>query len=96
MLTVTDIQRRVARHYGLPLDIMRSPSRCRKVSGPRQTAMYLAKTMTDCSWGQVARRFDRDHTTIIHGVRAVEQRLRTDTELRRSVDWLRFDLGRLA
>jgi chromosomal replication initiator protein len=93
MLTVTDIQRRVARHYGLPIEIMRSPRRTKDIARPRQVAMYLAKNMTRCSWGQVARRFDRDHTTIIHGVRAVEERLRSDAELRRSVDWLRFDLG---
>jgi chromosomal replication initiator protein len=79
---IADIQARVARFYDLPLIEMRSARRARKVAWPRQVAMYLARRLTTRSMPEIGRRFGgRDHTTVIHAVRAVEARRAADADL---------------
>ncbi|QQR69445.1 MAG: chromosomal replication initiator protein DnaA [Alphaproteobacteria bacterium] len=89
-LTVEDIQRRVAEHYNMRLAEMCSTRRERAVARPRQVAMYLAKQLTSRSLPDIGRRFGgRDHTTVIHAVRKVEELCQTDKDLRQDVDLLR-------
>ena len=57
------------------------PSRASEVSRARQMAMYLSRELTDLSLAEIARRFDRDHTTILHAVRAVSARAAGDAEV---------------
>lgn len=92
-VTVDDIQERVAGHYRLSRAELLSTRRARSVARPRQIAMYLAKTMTTRSLPEIGRRFERDHTTVLHAVRTVE-RLRTedaeiDADVRRLVSELK-------
>ncbi|MDO5658909.1 MAG: chromosomal replication initiator protein DnaA, partial [Paracoccus sp. (in: a-proteobacteria)] len=73
-LSIEDIQRRVAEHYNIKLADMVGPRRVRTVARPRQIAMYLAKQLTTRSLPEIGRRFGgRDHTTIMHGVRKIEE-----------------------
>ena len=75
-IAVHDIQEAMAAHYGLELADMTSPCRCRDVAWPRQEAMYLARKLTPLSLPRIGQLFgDRDHTTVIHAIRAVEQRI---------------------
>ena len=85
-LTVDDIQRRVAEHYNLKLNDLLSARRAREVARPRQVAMYLAKRLTQRSLPEIGRRFGgRDHTTVMHAVKRIEELRLTDSELDRDV-----------
>lgn len=73
-ISIDDIQRKVAEHYNIRLADMVGPKRSRNVARPRQIAMYLSKTLTKRSLPEIGRRFGgRDHTTIMHGIRKVEE-----------------------
>jgi chromosomal replication initiator protein len=73
-LSVGLIQQRVAMAYGLDVRLLTSPRRARKVARPRQVAMWLcAKLLPGYSLPEIGRAFgNRDHTTIMHGIRRVE------------------------
>jgi chromosomal replication initiator protein len=89
-LTIDDIQRRVADHYALKLNDMLSPRRAREVARPRQVAMYLAKMLTPRSLPEIGRRFGgRDHTTVMHAVKRIEELRASDHELDRDIAQLR-------
>ncbi|MCF3974297.1 chromosomal replication initiator protein DnaA [Paracoccus salsus] len=73
-ISIDDIQRKVAEHYNIRLSDMIGPKRSRNVARPRQIAMYLSKQLTSRSLPDIGRRFGgRDHTTIMHGVRKIEE-----------------------
>lgn len=81
-LTIEEIQRKVAEHYNIRLSDMIGPKRLRNIARPRQVAMYLAKQLTSRSLPEIGRRFGgRDHTTIMHGVRKIEELMATDSQL---------------
>lgn len=73
-ITVDEIQKACAAHYRIDASEMRSKRRARAVARPRQVAMYLAKKMTPRSLPEIGRIFGgRDHSTVIHAVRTIEQ-----------------------
>jgi len=81
-LTIDEIQRKVADYYGLKVSDLLSERRAREVARPRQIAMYLAKKMTPRSLPEIGRRFGkRDHTTVMHAVKRVEQLRADDREI---------------
>ncbi len=81
-LTVEEIQRKVAEHYNVRLSDLIGPKRVRTIARPRQIAMYLSKTLTSRSLPDIGRRFGgRDHTTIMHGVKKIEELMATDSQL---------------
>ena len=81
-LTIEEIQRKVAEHYNIRLSDMIGPKRLRNIARPRQVAMYLAKQLTSRSLPEIGRRFGgRDHTTIMHGVKKIEELKATDSQL---------------
>ncbi|WP_245243205.1 chromosomal replication initiator protein DnaA [Pararhodobacter sp. SW119] len=89
-VTVEEIQRKVAEHYNIRLSDMIGPKRQRTIARPRQIAMYLAKSLTTRSLPDIGRRFGgRDHTTIMHGVRKVEELRTTDSQLAEDLELLR-------
>lgn len=89
-VTVEEIQRKVAEHYNIRLSDMIGPKRLRTIARPRQIAMYLAKQMTTRSLPEIGRRFGgRDHTTIMHGVKKVEELRAADTQLAEDLDLLK-------
>jgi len=89
-VTVEEIQRKVAEHYNIRLSDMIGPKRLRTIARPRQIAMYLAKQMTTRSLPDIGRRFGgRDHTTIMHGVKKVEELRAADSQLAEDLDLLR-------
>jgi len=81
-ITIDDIQRRVADYYKLRLNDLLSARRAREVARPRQVAMYLAKRLTPRSLPEIGRRFGgRDHTTVMHAIKRIEELRTTDSEL---------------
>jgi chromosomal replication initiator protein len=89
-LTIEEIQRKVAEHYNIRLSDMIGPKRLRNIARPRQVAMYLAKQLTLRSLPEIGRRFGgRDHTTIMHGVRKIEELMTSDSQLNDDLQLLR-------
>src|SRR3546814_3415894 len=81
-ITIDEIQRRVAEHFRIKPADMVSARRAREVARPRQVAMYLAKRLTPRSLPEIGRRFGgRDHTTVMHAVKRIEELRVEDTEL---------------
>jgi chromosomal replication initiator protein len=73
-ITIDDIQKQVAAHFNIRLADMYSARRARAIARPRQVAMYLAKQLTSRSLPEIGRKFGgRDHTTVMHAVRKVEE-----------------------
>ncbi len=89
-VTVEEIQRKVAEFFGLKVADLHSPRRARNIARPRQIAMYLAKQLTTRSLPDIGRRFgNRDHTTVMHAVRKIEELRCTDPAIDEAVDNLR-------
>ncbi len=87
---IEDILRIVSRHYKVPRNDLLSSRRSRDVVRPRQIAMYLAKSLTSRSLPEIGRRFGgRDHTTVLHSVRKVEQMIKDDGELAQEIELLK-------
>ncbi|QFT58157.1 Chromosomal replication initiator protein DnaA [Sulfitobacter sp. THAF37] len=89
-ISVEEIQRKVSEHYNIRLSDMIGPKRLRSYARPRQVAMYLCKQMTSRSLPEIGRRFGgRDHTTVIHGVRRIEELKLTDDQIAEDLQLLR-------
>jgi chromosomal replication initiator protein len=89
-VTIDEIIRKVADHYNLRMSDLLSARRARQVARPRQVAMFLAKTLTSRSLPDIGRRFGgRDHTTVIHAVRKIEELRATDSQIAEDVELLR-------
>ena len=89
-ITVEEIQRRVSDYYNIRLSDIIGPKRLRSYARPRQVAMYLCKQLTSRSLPEIGRRFGgRDHTTIMHGVRRIEELQVTDGQIAEDVEILR-------
>jgi chromosomal replication initiator protein len=87
---IEDIQRVVARHYNVSKTELLSNRRTRTIVKPRQVAMYLSKVMTPRSLPEIGRRFGgRDHTTVLHAVRKIEDLSGTDNNLAQELELLR-------
>jgi len=88
-ITVEEIQRKVSEHYNIRLSDMLGPKRLRSYARPRQVAMYLCKQMTSRSLPEIGRRFGgRDHTTVMHGVRRIEELKVSDSQIAEDVELL--------
>ncbi len=89
-VTIEDIQKRVAEHYGIRMADMHSARRARAVARPRQVAMYLAKQLTPRSLPEIGRKFGgRDHTTVMHAIRKIEELRALDPVLSEDIELLR-------
>lgn len=88
-VSIEDIQRAVARHYSLPVEILTAKTRRKEVALARQVAMYLARHQTHESLKDIGAQFGgRDHTTVIHACQAVEELAMQDPEFRGVLDRL--------
>jgi len=89
-VTIEDIKRKVCDHFHLRMSDLVSPRRARTVARPRQVAMYLAKMLTAKSLPEIGRGFGgRDHTTVLHAVRKIEDLRETDSQISEDIELLR-------
>ena len=89
-VTIEDIQKRVAAHFNIRFADMHSARRARAVARPRQVAMYLAKQLTSRSLPEIGRKFGgRDHTTVMHAVRRIEELCQEEKSVAEDVELLR-------
>lgn len=89
-VTMDEIIKKTCDYYKVrPADLM-SPNRARNIVRPRQMAMYLCKKYTTRSLPEIGRKFGgRDHTTILHGVRKIEELMSTDSQFVEDAELLR-------
>ena len=89
-VTIEEIQKRVAEHFNIRIADMHSARRSRAVARPRQVAMYLAKQLTARSLPEIGRKFGgRDHTTVMHAVKKIEELRGNDQSFAEDVELLR-------
>jgi chromosomal replication initiator protein len=88
-ITIDEIQKAVAEHYAMKQADLISERRNRAIARPRQAAMWLAKQLTTRSLPDIGRRFGgRDHTTVLHAVRRIEELKAVDAQLTRDLEVL--------
>ncbi|MCR8549487.1 chromosomal replication initiator protein DnaA [Salipiger sp. P9] len=89
-ISIEEIQRKVAEHYHIRLSDLIGPKRVRNFARPRQVAMYLCKQLTARSLPEIGRRFGgRDHTTVMHGVKRIEELRSQDSQIADDIELLR-------
>ena len=85
-INIEFIQKTVASYFNLNMDEMLSARRSRSLARPRQIAMYLSKILTTNSLPDIGRKFsNRDHTTVIHAVKKIDELIKKDNEIDRSI-----------
>lgn len=95
MLTMETIQKRVTEHFQIRLSDMTSKRRPNNIAIPRQIAMYLSRTLTKHSLQDIGDAFGgRDHGTVIHACKAVDNMMEQDQTMRSSIEFLRNQLSR--
>lgn len=88
-IKIDDILKVVGRHFNVPKADLLSPRRARSIVRPRQIGMYLAKMLTTRSLPEIGRRFGgRDHSTVLHAVRKIEELMQADEKMSREVAML--------
>ncbi|MBN2234899.1 MAG: chromosomal replication initiator protein DnaA, partial [Opitutales bacterium] len=94
-VSIEKIQRKVTDHYNLRMQDMISKRRPNAIAFPRQIAMYLSRMMTGCSLQEIGDAFGgRDHGTVIHACKTVENMMEQDSSVRQNVDYLIKQLSR--
>lgn len=89
-IKIDDILKIITKHFGVNRSDLLSSRRNRSIVRPRQIGMYLAKNLTSRSLPEIGRRFgNRDHTTVLHAIRKVEQLMADDMSLKEEVDLLK-------
>ena len=92
-VTIEEIQKRVAEHFNIRISDMHSARRSRAVARPRQVAMFLAKQLTARSLPEIGRKFGgRDHTTVMHAVKRVDELRQSDSNFAEDVELLKLML----
>jgi chromosomal replication initiator protein len=88
-ITVDSIKQMVAEHFGVPLDKLQGETRKRQIVVARQLSMYLAKNLTNSSLKAIGDQFGgRDHSTVIHSCKAVQDLMDTDAIFKITVSGL--------
>jgi chromosomal replication initiator protein len=89
IVTIENIQKKVADRYNIRMSDMSSSARVRSIARPRQIAMYLSKILTPKSLADIGRKFGKkDHTTVIHAIKKVEQLVVEDADFREEINLL--------
>ncbi len=93
-LTVDEIMRTVAAHYGVKLDDIVAKERTQTLVTPRQVAMFLSCKLTTKSLPEVGVSFKRTHATVYHGAQTIQKRLDVEADLKKAVEEIVSRLGR--
>ena len=94
--SVTAIQEAVSSVLGVPREALLSKQRTPRVTRARQLAMFLTRELTSLSLAQIAREFERDHSTVLHSLKVVAQRNEPGSEVASDIHSVRAALGKLA
>ncbi len=81
VITVDLIKQVITDNYGLQTGDLESKNRSRQIAFPRQIAMYISRQLTDLSLPKIASSFNRDHSTILHGIDKITAMMVEDEDL---------------
>lgn len=84
-LTIDYIKEVVANYYKIEISDLSSKNRSSSIALPRQVAMYLCRNMIDCALGNIGTAFEKDHTTIMHGVKQIDKKLKVNEDLQKDI-----------
>jgi chromosomal replication initiator protein len=88
-ISIDLIQETVTNRFNLKLSDMKARKRTDAVAYPRQIAMYLSRELTPASLPEIGNAFGgRDHTTVIHAINKIEQKMKQDSDLAASIESL--------
>ena len=89
-VTMDEIMKKICHYYNVRMSDLLSPKRSRNIARPRQMAMFLAKSLTSRSYPEIGKRFgNRDHTTVMHAVRKIEELKSQDSQVSEDAEILR-------
>lgn len=89
-VTMDEIMKKICHYYNVRMSDLLSPRRSRNIARPRQMAMFLAKSLTSRSYPEIGKRFgNRDHTTVMHAVRKIEELKSQDSQVSEDAEILR-------
>ncbi|WP_020678235.1 chromosomal replication initiator protein DnaA [Geopsychrobacter electrodiphilus] len=88
-ITIETIQKIVANHFNVKTIELKSSKRLKTLVLPRQIAMYISRKMTSCSFPEIGNRFGgKDHSTVIHAIKKIDQKMVEDIQLKTTVERL--------
>ena len=93
-LSISDIMKTVATFYGVTIDDILSPQRTQTLVTPRQLAMFLSRKLTTKSLQEIAAEFKKTHATVVHGARTIQNRIDSESELKKAVEEIVLRMGR--
>src|SRR6266480_3334072 len=95
LITIEQIQRRVAEHFDVRIADMTSKRRPASIAFPRQVAMYLARELTKASLNEIGDAFGgRDHGTVLHACKLVKKRMKEQDSVRQTISFIDSSLQR--
>jgi chromosomal replication initiator protein len=93
-VTISEIQKEVSKYYQITLADLTSSRRSRNIARPRQISMYIAKIMTTRSLVEIGAKFGgKDHTTVMHSVKRVEELIKSDDDIAEDIAKIKAILG---
>ncbi|MCX5805325.1 MAG: chromosomal replication initiator protein DnaA [Proteobacteria bacterium] len=88
-ITIDVIIKEVTNYYSIKISDIKSAKRVRSVMVPRQVAIYLSRKLTDLSLVSIGEKFGgKDHATIIHSIKKIEEEIKVKKELKNTVEKL--------
>ncbi len=88
-ITIGDVQKTAAEHYSLKITELKSKNNARRISEPRQVAMFLCKELTDHSLSDIGKEFGgKHHTTVLHAIRKIAELQKQDPKMKATLDKL--------
>ena len=85
---IDDIQKFVADKYGIKLSDIKGKSRKKEIVNPRQIAMFLSREILEDSLVTISNAFDRDHTTVMHGIDKIQKQIEEDDDFKEEIESL--------
>ena len=85
-LDIDLIKETVSKYFKIEVSDLSSKNRANSIAYPRQVAMYLCRNMLDCALGNIGSAFEKDHTTIMHGVKKIDEKIRTTESVKQDIE----------
>ena len=85
-LDIDLIKETVSQYFKIEVSDLSSKNRANSIAYPRQIAMYLCRNMLDCALGNIGSAFEKDHTTIMHGVKKIDEKIKTTESVKQDIE----------
>jgi chromosomal replication initiator protein len=92
MVNLETILAEASRYYGLPIDRLIRGGRQKRIAKVRAVAMFLCRSLTSSSFPEIGARFEKDHSTVMHACRRIEEQVEKDPTVRKEIAEIRSRL----